>query len=237
VTRKVTSQEIAEREDTDEAADQDLGQDRQDGIEIETIEDEEAELQTDTTATGDMTEKDETDTEAEGLLLIQDLTKGVLEAEEVIEETGIETMIEETATEIDTLMKIDVEEAEELVPEMEVTSLHIHKGHRREVILEVEAQVKEEKIEANLEEKDLDPDLPATAEKTQKDLEAPAPTSASKEIKTAVPKEKTTIMPPVSTKEIVNFLKDLEIKATQIRTIMRTKAESLLKTRTKTTSE
>jgi hypothetical protein len=241
VTRKVTSQEIAEREDTDEAADQDLGQDRQDGIEIETIEDEEAELQTDTTATGDTTEKDETDTEAEGLLLIQDLTKGVLEAEEVIEETGIETMIEETATEIDTLMKIDVEEAEELVPEMEVTSLHIHKGHRREVILEVEAQVKEEKIEANLEEKDLDPDLPATAEKTQKDLEAPAPTSASKEIKTimimAVPKEKTTIMPPVSTKEIVNFLKDLEIKATQIRTIMRTKAESLLKTRTKTTSE
>jgi len=237
VTRKVTSQEIAEREDTDEAADQDLGQDRQDGIEIETIEDEEAELQIDTTATGDTTEKDETDTEAEGLLLIQDLTKGVLEAEEVIEETGTETMIEETAIEIDTLMKIDVEEAEELVPEMEVKSLRIHKGHRREVILEVEAQVKEEKIEANLEEKDLDPDLPATAEKTQKDLEAPAPTSASKEIKTAVLKEKTTIMPPVSTKEIVNFLKDLEIKATQIRTIMRTKAESLLKTRTKTTSE
>ena len=237
MTRKVTSQEIAEREDTDEAADQDLGQDRQDGIEIETIEDEEAELQIDTTATGDTTEKDETDTEAEGLLLIQDLTKGVLEAEEVIEETGTETMIEETAIEIDTLMKIDVEEAEELVPEMEVKSLRIHKGHRREVILEVEAQVKEEKIEANLEEKDLDPDLPATAEKTQKDLEAPAPANAVKEIKKVVPKEKTTIMPPVSMKETVTFLKDLEIKVRQIKAIMKIKAESLLKTRMKTTSE
>jgi len=267
VTRKVTLQEIAAREDTEEAADQDLDQDRQDGIETETIEDEEAEPQTDTTETGDTTEKDETGTEAEGLLPIQDLTKGVLEAEEAIEEIGTETTTEETVIEqveireIDTLMRIDVEvviknlmvlKAEELVPEMEVKSLFIRKGHthklkkekeKKEVNLEEEV-VTEERIES-LEEKDnlqdLDPDLQATAEKTQKDLEAnrevtPVPTSAVKEIKT-VPKEKTTIMPPASTKEIVNFLKDLEIMVTQIKTIMKIKAESLLKTKTKTTSE
>merc|ERR1712166_1019883 len=150
-------------------------------------------------------------------------------------------------------MRIDVEvviknKAEELVPEMEVKSLLINKGHKKEnekieVNLEEEV-VTEERIES-LEEKDnlqdLDPDLQATAEKTQKDLEAnrevtPVPTSAVKEIKT-VPKEKTTIMPPASTKEIVNFLKDLEIMVTQIKTIMKIKAESLLKTKTKTTSE
>ena len=94
--------EIAAREDlrTDEAADQDPDQDRQDGTEIETIEDEEAEPQTDTTETGDTTERDGTGIEAEGLLLIPDLTNGVLEAEEAIEETRIETMTEETAIEI-----------------------------------------------------------------------------------------------------------------------------------------
>jgi len=222
VTRKVTSQEIAASEalDTDEAADQDLDQDRQDGIEKETIEDEEAELLTDTTVTGDTTEKGATDIEADGLLPTQDLTKEVLEAEEAIEERRIETMTEEPA------------------PGAEVKGLYILTGHRKEVILEPEA-VKEERIEENQEEKDLDPDLPdpeATAEKTQKDLEAPAPTSAVKETKTVVPKEKTTIMPPVSTKEIVKFPRDLEIML-RIKAITRIKAESLLKTRMKTTSE
>jgi hypothetical protein len=250
VIRKVTLLEIAAREDlrTDEAADQDPDQDRQDGTEIETIEDEEAEPQTDTTETGDTTERDGTGIEAEGLLLIPDLTNGVLEAEEAIEETRIETMTEETAIEIDTSKRIDAEEAEELVPGREATSLCIPKGRTREVSLEVKEEwaketeaVKEERIEENQEEKDLDPDLQATAEKTQnditQDLEAPAPANAVKEIKKVVPKEKTTIMPPVSMKETVNFLKDPEIKVRQIKAITKIKAESLLKTRMKTTSE
>lgn len=240
VTRKVTSQEIAASEalDTDEAADQDLDQDRQDGIEKETIEDEEAELLTDTTVTGDTTEKGATDIEADGLLPTQDLTKEVLEAEEAIEERRIETMTEETVVERDALMRREAEGVEEPAPGAEVKGLYILTGHRKEVILEPEA-VKEERIEENQEEKDLDPDLPdpeATAEKTQKDLEAPAPTSAVKETKTVVPKEKTTIMPPVSTKEIVKFPRDLEIML-RIKAITRIKAESLLKTRMKTTSE
>ena len=238
--------EIAAREDlrTDEAADQDPDQDRQDGTETETIADEEAEPQTDTTETGDTTERDGTGIEAEGLLLIPDLTNGVLEAEEAIEERRIETMTEETAIEMDTSRRIDAEEVEELVPGREAPSLCIPKGHTREVSLEVKEDrvketeaVKEERIEENQEEKDLDPDLQATAEKTQKDLEAPAPANAVKEIKKVVPKEKTTIMPPASTKGTVHFLKDLEIKVRQIKAITKIKAESLLKTRMKTTSE
>ena len=246
VTRKVTLLEIVAREDllTDEAAAQDLDQDRQEGTETETIEDEEAEPPTDTTETGDTTERDETGIEAEGLLLIPDLTNGVLEAEEAIEERRTETMTEEIATEIDSLRTIDAEREEELGPGREAASLRIPKGHMREVNLEVKEEwvketeaEKEERIEESQEEKDLDPDLQATAEKTQKDLEAPAPANAVKEIKKVVPKEKTTIMPPVSMKETATFLKDLEIKVRQIKAIMKIKAESLLKTRMKTTSE
>lgn len=237
--------EIAAREDlrTDEAADQDPDQDRQDGTETETIEDEEAEPQIDTTETGDTTERDGTGIEAEGLLLIPDLTSGVLEAEEAIEETGIETMTEETAIEMDTSRRIDAEGLEELVPGREAPGLCIPKGHRREVSQEVKEEVKEteavkeERIEENQEEKDLDPDLQATAEKTQKDLEAPAPANAVKEVKKVVPKEKTTIMPPASTKGTAHFRKGLEIKVRQIKAITKIKAESLLKTRMKTTSE
>ena len=92
MVEKVTLLEIAlmlvAREDlrTDEAADQDPDQDRQDGTETETIEDEEAERQIGTTETGDTTERDGTGIEAEGHLLIPDLKSGVLEAEEAIEE-------------------------------------------------------------------------------------------------------------------------------------------------------
>jgi len=236
---------LVAREDlrTDEAADQDPDQDRQDGTETETIEDEEAERQIDTTETGDTTERDGTGIEAEGHLLIPDLKSGVLEAEEAIEETGIETMTEETAIEMDTSRRIDAEQAEELVPGREVTGLCIPKGHTREVSLEVKEEateteaVKEERIEANQEERDLDPDLQATAEKTQKDLEAPAPANAVTEVKKVVPKEKTTIMPPASTRGTVHFRKGLEIKVRQIKAITKIKAESLLKTRMKTTSE
>jgi len=232
VTRKVTLREIAAREDTDEA-DRDLDPDHQDGIETEMIEDEEAEPLIDTIETGDTTEKDEIGIEAEGLLRTLDLTKGASEAEEATEETEIETTIEEIVIEIDTLMMIDAEEAEE-VPEMEVTSLYTPRGHTIEVTLEEEA-AKEERI-GSLEEKDLDLDLAATAEKTQKDLEALAPTSAVKEIQT-VPKEKTTTTSLASTKEIVSLLRDQEIKATQTKTTMRIKVESLQRTKTKTMSE
>lgn len=245
-------QEIAAREDTDEAADQDLDQDHQDGTEKEMIEDEEAELLTDTTETEDTTEKDVTDIEAaEGLLPIPDLTKEVSEAEEAIEEIGTETMTEETVIETETLVRIDVEGEEELVPGAQEKGLFIRKGrNRREVIQEPEA-VKEERKEENLEEKDLDPDLEATAEKIQKDLEALVQTSVVKEIQTVL-KGKTTIMPPASTKETVNLLKDLEhleehqeehqeehleIKVKQIKTITRIKEERPLKTKMKTTSE
>lgn len=187
-----------------------------------------------------MIEKDETGTEAEGLLPAQDLMTGLSEAEEAIEEIGIETTTEETVIETDTMMRIDAE-AEELAPE--ISTSHILQGHMTEAVPDPdtpeEEAVTEEMIE-NPEEKDLDPDLEATAdirqETTQKDLEAPVPTSAVKEIKT-VPKEKTTITPPASTKEIVNSLQDPEIKVTPTKTITKIKAESLLRTKTKTTSE
>jgi len=239
-TKKVTLLEIAAREDrTDEIADQD----RQDGTETETIEDEEVEPQIDTTETGDTTEIDGTGIEAEGLLLIPDLTNGVLEAEEAIEETGIEAMTEETAIEMDTPRRIDAEGVEELVLEREAPGLCIPKGQTKEVILEVKEEVtetealKEERIEDNQEEKDLDPDLQATAEKTQKDLEVLAPVSAVKEVKKVVPKDKTTIIPPASTKGTAHFHKGPEIKVRQIKVITKIKAESLLKIRMKITSE
>jgi hypothetical protein len=217
VTRKVTTRETAAREDPEGIADLDLDQDRQDGIEIEMIVEEEVEPQIDTTETEDTI--DETGTEAEGLLLILDLTTEVplveeaIEVIEVIEETEIETTTEETGIEIDTLTRTDAEVEEERTLEKEMKSPFILQDlaiEMKEVNPDLEART-EERTE-NLEEKDLDPDLPVVAEKTQKDLEAPVPTNVVKEIKT-VHKEKMTTKPLGSTKEeIAKPLKDPEAR-------------------------